>query len=263
MSERFVTVHRTYDPIQADLLGDLLRDAGIAARVLGTRSGAAIGVGQNILEAHIAVPEDQAGPATDFLEAYFTGDGRDLEAELLAAAGAPEEDEDEEEEGEPAAEAALRPLIAAGAAFVTFGVGHLYARRPWTSATLAIGQGAAIYYLLHAGASWREWAIGFIMLGAVVASDLAGAMVAVRAHNRGVRRGATWQTVVGGWMVAGSMILAHAIGPILADPTRGPDADPGGQLDPQGDGELLDHPLERDPHFPPLTGQHPANPQTR
>jgi hypothetical protein len=71
MSERFIIVHRTYDPIQADLLGDLLRDAGIAARVTGTRSGAAIGVAQNILEVHIAVPDAQAGEATDFLVPYF------------------------------------------------------------------------------------------------------------------------------------------------------------------------------------------------
>jgi hypothetical protein len=226
-------------------------------------------VAQNILEAHISVPEDQAGQATDFLEAYFTGDGSDLEADLLAAAGAPEEDEEDEaeeaEEAEPAADAALRPLLAAGAAFVTFGVGHLYARRPWTSATLAVGQGAALYYLLHAGASWREWAIGFIMLGVVVASDLAGALVAVRAHNRGVRRGANWQVVAGGLMVAGAMALAHAIGPILADPTRGPEAPAASEqpAGPKGDSELLDHPLERDPHFPPITGQHPANPQTR
>ena len=50
MSEKRVIVYRTSDPIQADMLGALLRENGIAACVLGTRHGAAIGVGQHILD---------------------------------------------------------------------------------------------------------------------------------------------------------------------------------------------------------------------
>lgn len=81
MSEKLVTVHRSSDPIQVDMLGALLRANGIAARVLGTRHGAAIGVSQHILELHIEVPQSQAGEATDFLEAFFGGDGAALLAE--------------------------------------------------------------------------------------------------------------------------------------------------------------------------------------
>src|SRR6185436_19651167 len=139
MSERFVIVHRTYDPIQADLLGDLMRDAGLAVRVTGTRSGAAIGVGQNILEVSIAVPADQAGEATDFLEAYFAG--QPVEGPEMPEM--PEVDDDGDEEADDSLERPLRPLFAAGSAFITFGVGHLYARRPWTAAALAAGQAVA------------------------------------------------------------------------------------------------------------------------
>ena len=53
MALNFVVVHRTYDPIQAELLGDLMRDAGLDAQVLGTRSGAMIGAGQVIMQMYI------------------------------------------------------------------------------------------------------------------------------------------------------------------------------------------------------------------
>ena len=249
MSERFVIVHRTYDPIQAELLGDLLRDAGVAARVTGTRSGAAIGVGQNILEVSIAVPEAQAGEATDFLEAYFQHDGEG-------------EDEDAEEAGEDqtSGERPLRPLFAAGSAFITFGVGHVYARRPWTAAALAAGQVVAIYFLV-AGQRWDDWTIGATMLVGCVAIDLVGSVLAVRAYNAGVRRGGAFQVGIGLAYASAAMGLALAVGPTLADPTKGPRRDTAEQpAGPRGDQSDLKSSFKDHPPFPPLTNQHPANP---
>ena len=253
MSERFVIVHRTYDPIQADLLGDLLRDAGVAARVTGTRSGAAIGVGQNILEVSIAVPEAQAGEATDFLESYFQYDPE-------GAAGEDESGEDEPEEGGELGERPLRALFAAGSAFITFGVGHVYARRPWTAAALAAGQVVAIYFLV-AGRRWDDWTIGATMLVSCVALDLVGAVLAVRAHNASVRRGGPFQVGIGLAYASAAMGLALAVGPTLADPTKGPKRD--GAEEPSGrSGEQSDvkSSFKEHPPFPPLTHQHPANP---
>ncbi|HEU5059123.1 MAG TPA: hypothetical protein VFU21_21470 [Kofleriaceae bacterium] len=248
MSERFVIVHRTYDPIQADLLGDLLRDSGVAARVTGTRSGAAIGVGQNILEVSIAVPEAQAGEATDFLEAYFEH------------APADEPDEEPEEEAREQGERPLRPLFAAGSAFITFGVGHVYARRPWTAAALAAGQVVAIYFLA-AGQQWDDWTIGATLLLGCVAFDLVGSVLAVRAHNAGVRRGGAFQTGIGLAYASAAMGLALAVGPTLADPTRGPKGEtaeePSQRRDDQSD---VRSSFKEHPPFPPLTHQHPANP---
>jgi hypothetical protein len=97
MAEKRVTVYRTTDPIQADMLGALLRENGIAACVLGTRHGAAIGVSQHILELTIEVPQAQAGLATDFLEAFFDSDGDALLAEH--AGFAPEGEDDDEDDG--------------------------------------------------------------------------------------------------------------------------------------------------------------------
>lgn len=253
MSEPFVIVHRTYDPIQADLVGDLLRDAGIAARVVGTRSGAAIGVAQNIIEVHIAVPQSQAGQATDFLEAFLAAGDAELAAPDDGAA-----DDDDEVEPDADAPRELRSMFAAGSAFLTFGVGHVYARRPWTAAALATGQVVAMYFLF-AGREWDDWTIGMTMLAGVVACDLVGSTLAVRAYRRGVRRGATWQSAWGALYVGGSVALALAIGPALADPTTGPGAERHRPQPADPDAEL-GRPFERDPSFPPLTNQHPANP---
>lgn len=194
MSERYVIVHRSYDPIVIEHLGEILRDAGIAARVLGTRSAALIGVGSSITELHIGVPEDQAGEATEFLEDYFETDG----AELLAREGLLDgyDDDENEDDDELADQPPLRPLLAGVAVVLTFGVGHLYARRRITGLVLAAGQ-IGIFAVLFSSHRWPEavgWYSGF---GVVVLYDLLGSQVAVRATNRGRRRGALAQAFSG------------------------------------------------------------------
>lgn len=259
MPERFVIVHRTYDPIQADLLGDLLRDAGMFARVTGTRSGALVGVAQNILEVHLAVPESQAAQATDFIEAYLSASVDEAGSDSSADADADEQAADGDESAAPE----VRPLLAAGSAFLTFGVGHLYARRPATAAALLVGQLVAMV-LLFGGDTWYEWTVGVTALGAIVGCDVVGAILAARAHRNGVRRSRAWQAAIGAAYVGGALGLALAVGPHLTDPTAG---DPTGGWrrfeTKKTPSERIDRPLERDPSFPPLTSQHPANPSAR
>lgn len=271
MTERFIIVHRTYDPIQADLLGDLLRDAGVVARVTGTRSGALIGVSQNILEIHIAVPESQAGQATDFLESYFAADTMKMEADDTGedgsdgeggAGGGGETDPHEGGRGAGLGDVELRPLLAAGSAFLTFGVGHVYARRPWTAAALLGGQLVAMYYLF-AGDTWADWTLGFATLAMVVGADVVGSAVAARAHRLGVRRGPVWQSIAGATYVGLALGLAHTLGPRLADPMVGRDLGRPSRSTAPSAIDKLERPLEREPSFPPLTSQHPANPAAR
>ena len=256
-NDSYVIVHRSYDPIEAELLGELLRDAGVNARVTGTRSGAMIGVAQNILEVQIAVPSQQAGQATDFLEAYFSD-----EAIASASLEADGDDEDDDGDAEPAADRPVRPLLAAGSAFLTFGVGHFYARRPATGMALLVGQLVAMRFLF-AGDGWKEWTVGLVALGGVVLCDLVGSALAARAHGRGVRRGHAFQAGLGAVYVAASIGLAVLVGPHLSDPTAG---DPTGgwrRVQHRDPLQTVDRPLENDPSFPPLTSEHPANPAAR
>jgi hypothetical protein len=218
MSENYVIVCRTYDAVQADMLGDLLRENGIAARVLGTRHGALIGVGQNILQMHIEVPQSQAGEATDFLEAFFQGEG----AELLHEATGFEGDEEPAEPGVAApaggARKALRPLFAAGLALMAsaIGGGHLYGRRPFTALLIAAGHVMALASIISL--EWKAVATGLAMYLTLLALDLAGSQVAVRAYNRGVSVSPLRQLVTGAIFLALAGAAGGLVGPRIPEP---------------------------------------------
>jgi|GEM_PF-4550381 len=210
MSQGNIVVHRTYDPIQAELLGDLLRDAGLAAQVIGTRSGAAIGAGQVIFQLYIQVPAEQAGQALDFLEAYFEQDG----AELLRAEGLMDDDGEAEPVGSGAA--SLRPLLAAGSVLLMFGGAHLYARRTFTTLVIAVGQVLAI--LNMASGTWQGYVMGVTMYGLLLTFDLIGGQLAVRAYNRGHRPSRFTQLIVGALFVVAAGGIGNYVGPRVAEP---------------------------------------------
>lgn len=229
MIEKYIIVHRTSDPFQADLLGDLLRENGIAARVLGTRHGAAIGVGQHILQRHIEVPQSQAGAATDFIESFFEGDGADLLREQAGLELDNEEEPEDPDAGEvdelspatPAQSRPLRPLFAAGACLLLFGGSHLYARRPWTTLVLAAGQ---VFALVSIGSmQWSTVATGLVMSGMIFFLELSGGQIAVRAWNRGVRVAPLRQVATGVVFVALAGAIGALLGPHIPAPKRQPE----------------------------------------
>ena len=250
MSERYVIVHRSYDPIVIEHLGEILREAGIAARVLGTRSAALIGVGSVITELHIAVPESQAGEATDFLESYFEGEG----AELLADAGLLDGEDDEEPEAEQP-ERPLRPIFAGVAVVLTFGIGHLYARRPVTAIILAAGQLATfvVFSRFPFEAAAIAWGGAY---GTIILFDLVGAQLAVRAYNRGDRRGVGAQLGAGALAVGLASAVAFTLG------TKAPDWErrfliDRGVSDPSEQVDHLDYGDQYDPWIDPFSAPVP------
>jgi hypothetical protein len=213
MSEKYVIVHRTYDPIQADIIGQILRENEIAARVLGTRHGAVIGVAQNILQQHIEVPASQAGEATDFLEAFFEGDG----AELLA-----DQDFDDDEALEAAEEQVARdpdirrPLLAGGSVALLFAGSHFYSRRTWTALVIVVGQAIAVYNIMHD--QWSAVVAGVTMFSALLLLDFIGGQFAVRAYNRGARPSPFRQLITGAAFVAAAGTLGAVVGPRVDQP---------------------------------------------
>lgn len=221
MAEKRVIVYRTTDPIQADMLGALLRENGIAACVLGTRHGAAIGVGQHILDLYIEVPHAQAGAAADFLEAFFESDGAALLAEH--AGFAPERDEPDEigEPGEPdeardqvhaAAVPGTQPIAAGLATLALLGGSHFYARRPLTAVLLAAGQVAAFAFAFVACAAPVH---GAVVVATLLGLDFLGGQLAVRARRRGLRVSAVRQLATGTVFVA----VAAVLGALFAAPS--------------------------------------------
>ncbi len=230
MAGKYVIIHRSFDPIQAEFLGDILRENGIGARVLGTRSGALVGVAQNIMELHIEVPAPDAGAATDFLESFFQQDG----AELLREHGLL--DDEEEDDGDRAhAESAdeadgedgeaspivddvgeRRPLLAAGSVLLMFGGAHLYTRRTLTTAIIAGMQAVALWHM--ASMHWTQVATGISLFGAMLVFDMVGGQLAARAYNRGERCSLTRQLFAGTAVAAAAFVLASQLGSRLPRP---------------------------------------------
>src|SRR5205823_2190150 len=65
----YVTVHRSYDPLFAEMLGDLLRQEGIDARVLGSQASSLFGAAQSFLQTRIDVPADDASRSAELIAA--------------------------------------------------------------------------------------------------------------------------------------------------------------------------------------------------
>src|SRR5262245_47131365 len=133
----FVTVHRTADPIQAEVLADLLEQSGLDARVLGAPGAAVFGAG-DLTDLRVEVRGSQVREARELVEAYLSSE------QPAFADEEEEEEEDDEQEAKPEAPPRLSPLLAAGVVPVLFGGGHFYARRAWTGAAIAVGQVVAI-----------------------------------------------------------------------------------------------------------------------
>jgi len=223
MSHQFAIVHRTYDPIQAELLGDLMRDAGISAQIIGTRSGAMIGAGQVIMQMYIQVPQREAAQAIDFLEAYFEQDGEDL----LRQEGLLDDDDDDDNDAANAAEAAapgvpkpLSPLLAAGSMLLIIGGGHWYARRGFTTLVIAAGQILALINIFTG--TWESYIMGLTMLGLLLVFDVVGSQLAVRSYNRGHRAPRLTQLLVGVAFVAAAGSIGSFVGPRVNEPKQKP-----------------------------------------
>ncbi len=177
MSEHFITVHRTDDPVELEMLEDLLRQEGLRARGIGTRHGALIGVAQAVLALRIEVPEHQADRARELVTVALGGDAAEGEA---SARG-------------PRARLApqpglghLSPLIAAGVVLVFPGACHLYARRPRRAAVIAALEIVGFVGLLQG--AWPGKIAGLLLLLGGLLWDLVGAQALVRRHNAGLKQ---------------------------------------------------------------------------
>ncbi len=189
-----VTLHRGHDPVAAEILVDLLEQAGVPARRFGGSPGAPFG--SALVETRVDVPAEHEDEARRVLAAH------------AGAVALPDE-----EPAEPAADPALRPLLAAGVTPICPGAAHVYARRPLLGAVILAGQSAAIALMFVAGR--RPAAAAALFACGLFLFDLVGGQLAVRAHNRGARRGRAWQLATGALVCLGLGGLAAVCAPLL------------------------------------------------
>jgi hypothetical protein len=188
MADGYVTVHKTNDPIEAEMLEELLRDSGLDARLIGTRNAALLGAAQHIMNLRLEVPADQEELAKELLRAYSTkGEPSGEQPEVQASA---EEEKDWAQHRER-----LSHLKDGGATIVIFGGSHMYARRPYTTLFIALGQLLALVGILFG--SYLEHNAATLLFFGLLLFDLLFGQLAISAWNRGERAGKGKQALSG------------------------------------------------------------------
>jgi len=179
-----VTIHRTTDAAQGEMLAEMLRREGIDARFHRV-SSTLIGFPASMIEMTVDVPaetEARAGQLIADLE--YGGAAEAVEREAGEEGG--DEDDAAGPGGAPGASAGARrrPIFAAGFAVVLPGGAHLYARRAWTALVLASGMAACVV-VVFVGRGAQAFEFAWPILLAIVACDAIAGVRATRAELGG------------------------------------------------------------------------------
>jgi hypothetical protein len=204
-ADGYVTILRTTDTAQGELLAGTLRSEGIDAR-FNRVSSALIGVPTLMIEMNLDVPARSEARARELLRDLEYVGASDRAAEQGAAVdpAVPSEQEDvghaaDVDLVEAARDDAERrragrsPMLAPGFAFLLPGGAHLYGRRPWTSLVLALG----LVLCFVAGFVSGAPGVALATAVALVLGDAIGGVRAARAESRGVKASRRRQVVAG------------------------------------------------------------------
>ena len=192
----YVTIHRTTNVAEGELLAEMLRREGIDARFHRV-SSALIGLPTSMIAMTVDVPAGSEALARELL--------RDLEYVGADDTAKPAEAAGDEAPGEPPL-SARKPVLAAGFAVFFPGGAHLYARRPWTTLVLALGLAFCLAFAIGAG---RTVGLGFAVSIwiAIVACDAIAGVRAARAQNRGEQRSRRAQISIGVGLLGIAIVL--------------------------------------------------------
>jgi hypothetical protein len=213
-ADGYVTIHRTTDAAQGELLAETLRSEGIDARFHRV-SSALIGIPTLMIEMTLDVPAKSEARARELLRdleyvgASDTAAVAGHEGEREGAGAAERERAEEAERGDAAAAADARrsrrnPYLAPGFALLLPGGAHLYARRPWTALVVAFGLVSCLGLLFISGTS-LDLEVAVAIGLSLVLGDAIGSVRATRAELRGVK------ATRGRQLVAGFGLLGIAI----------------------------------------------------
>ncbi len=192
MPHAFITVHRSQDPIAAEIVRDLLVDDGLDARLLGGTAEGTLNFGA---ESRIDVRAEHEPRARRIIEAHLGELGPALES-------------DDERASPPS----LRALLAAGVVLCPGGA-HFYTRRPLTGGAILAGQLAMIVTMAAAGPRAASGAALFAC--GLLLYDLVAGQLAVRAWNRGARPAPLRQLAHAALLFMGMGAVAIACAPFL------------------------------------------------
>jgi hypothetical protein len=203
----YVTVHRTYDPLLAEMLGDVLRQEGIDARVLGSQASAIFGAAQSFLQTRIEVPEAFAAHAVELIAAMQP----DADSQSTDDTDTPEQLRPPIIAPEVQAPPHLSGMRAVGIAPLIPGGGHFVARRAIVGVAVLLAQAVAVAAM--AGGNAKTSTAGALIAVGVLVFDVVGGALAVRAYNRGVRASNLRQLATAAFALLGLGAAGTALAP--------------------------------------------------
>lgn len=175
MTENYQTVHECSDPIEGEMLEDILTQNGLSPRLLGTRMASLVGAAQHIFTLKLEVPESQVKQAEEQIRAFL-----DYRAE--------DSKEDEEPEMRPKTR-----MMAAGVVVIFPGAGQYYIGRPWMGLLLTITFFSGFFFLTG---NRTTYAAIMILAGTLLADLVLGQITFNKAVNS-PRKSRLWQLGVG------------------------------------------------------------------
>jgi hypothetical protein len=177
----FVTVLRTTDVAQGEMVAELLRREGIDA-LFQKFGGPLIGLPAALARMTVDVPAASAARAKELLaDLEYTGAAEAAETGEDGNAGQ-DEDGGQGDAGAAAGAPLLSrryPPLSAGFALILPGGAHLYARRPWTALVMAMGVAGCLAVLAGARSA-GSFDVAAAILAATVACDAIGGVRAAR-----------------------------------------------------------------------------------
>jgi hypothetical protein len=201
----YVTIHRTTDVAQGEMLAELFKREGIPARFHKV-SSTLIGMPALLIEMNVAVPAESEARARELL--------RDLE--YTAAADAAETGDDEGPA--PTQRSRWRALARAGFTLLLPGTVHLYAGRPWTALVLAAGAVTCVIIAANAQRGSVSFGVALATVFAIMGCDMVSGVRAATAETRGKPVGKARQVGLGFALLAVAVALGAAARTVAAAP---------------------------------------------
>ena len=81
MSDTFITVYEGTDPIDAEMLRDLLQQANLVVRVFGLQYASSFGAGRALANIRFEVAADQVDEARELIAEFFAEGDTELQEE--------------------------------------------------------------------------------------------------------------------------------------------------------------------------------------
>lgn len=216
--ERFVTVAMLDDPVQAEMIRDVLGQAGIVSTMQGAEHRGMLGVVGMYIQIPVQVPQSRAAEAAEIIDALDNPDAEIVEddrarhdADRAPSAREPGEGPYRVSAAPPPPRSPRLKRVAAFCSLaLTFGTGHFYARESTAGFALLAAELLAFALSVSVAPTAVYAVLGLVLF------DLIGGLRACDRYNEGRSRSRGGQVALAGGASVAFLGAAVLAGPWLA-----------------------------------------------